>query len=460
MSQLVQQIPFATQLSEGRAPQATHEALDNMYVSVLPANARAPFVVSHTPGLNVFVEVGSGPIRCLQRFKDFLLVVSGDELYRVESNGSSTLIGTISGSPGRVFSAAGADHAILAATFDCYYTNGVTRNSLSITSMRNMAYQDGFGIATKATTEQFYVSNVDDLTTWDSLDFSSADAFSDHLVGLISDHRELWLFGQRSTEIWQNVGAANFPFVRSGAGFIERGCAARGSIAKANNSVFWLGNDLRVYMATGYQPQPISTPAVEYQIRQQTSPQTAEGFTYTQEGHVFYVLTFAGLTVVYDAMTNKWHKRSSFGHGRWRASQHASVFNKELVGDYINGKVYELDLDYYQEDTDTIYRTIDSAPMFSEGYRIVMDELYIDAESGVGASGQGDPLFILDWSDNGGVTWEGGFSRTPGAQGEYGKQMRWYGLGSFKQRTLRLKTYDPVPVRIFQALARMERLSQ
>jgi hypothetical protein len=51
------------------------------------------------------------------------------------------------------------------------------------------------------------------------------------------DHREIWLFGNNTTEIWINIGDPDFPFQRIQGAFLEIGCAAPYSVAKADNSL-------------------------------------------------------------------------------------------------------------------------------------------------------------------------------------------------------------------------------
>ncbi|NBV89482.1 MAG: hypothetical protein EBR88_08245, partial [Betaproteobacteria bacterium] len=115
------------------------------------------------------------------------------------------------------------------------------------------------------------------------------------LVALIIDHREAWLFGTNSVEVWYDSGAAQFPLERIQGAYNELGCAAPYSAAKMDNGLFWLGSDARgggmVYRANGYTGQRISTHAVEYAIQSYANISDAIGYTYQQDGHSFYVLT-------------------------------------------------------------------------------------------------------------------------------------------------------------------------
>jgi hypothetical protein len=169
---------------------------------------------------------------------------------------------------------------------------------------------------------QFQITGLNDVTV-DALDVATAEGSPDNLVGLISDHRDLWLFGTDSTEVFFNSGNADFPFERIQGAFIEHGCAAKFSIAKMANTVFWLGQDDKgngiVLMAKGYQPQRISTHAVEQAIQSYGDISDAKAYTYQQNGHNFYVLNFsaAQTTWVYDLTTNLWHERVYMNQGSY-----------------------------------------------------------------------------------------------------------------------------------------------
>jgi hypothetical protein len=179
------------------------------------------------------------------------------------------------------------------------------------------------------------------------------------------------------------------------------------------------------------------------------------------DGHSYYVLTFptALATWVYDASTGLWHERDSrvsdASIGRWRATCYAKAYGKHLIGDYSTGTVWELSTSVYAEASESLVRTIQCPPLYSEGKRAFMYSLEVDMEVGVGlASGQGsDPMVMLQWSDDGGRTWSAeitaGMGTSIGAIGEYRTRVTFNRLGSFRQRTLRLSVSDPVKCVIY-----------
>ncbi len=453
-----QTIPLGAKSYQPRAGTVSVERLLNLYAEPNEEGARYPFTLYGRPGLKQWATVGDGPIRGIHAFGSDLYVVSGPTLYHV--NGSTkgvTEIGTVGGT-GRVQMIDNGVHVAVVTSINTYAANRDELLALPQQYLSSAAYQDGYVIFTQRGTETFWLSGLDDLTTIAALDFSTADTFADNLVGCVSDHRELWLFGERTVEVWYNSGDASFPFSRASSGFIEHGCMSVGSIAKTQNQVFWLGDDKRVYVAQGYTPQPISTPAIDRLIAAASSPTSAEAFTFIIAGHAFYALTFGDLTLVYDITFQRWSEWNSQGIDRWRASGCTLLGSTYVVGDYESGQLYELDLDTYDDAGSEIRREVVQPPTDTGARPAFIAEIFLAVQSGVGlSSGQGSsPAVMLDWSDDDGRTWSTRVESSIGAQGEYRNRATWARLGRSTNRTLRFAITDPVQVAILGAEVRME----
>jgi len=289
------------------------------------------------------------------------------------------------------------------------------------------------------------------------LSFASAEGSPDNLVSVFADHSELWLFGNNTIEIFYSTGNADSPFQRINNAFIERGCSAKFSVSKDDNTVFWLGDDFVIYRANGYSPQRISTHAIEKAIAGYTSVSDAFSFNYTQEGHKFYCIIFpsAGKTWVFDISTGMWHERETYNETRWRINCHEFIYGKNLVGDFSSGLIYELDLDTYTDNSQIIQRICTFPTIFQDNKRIFYDYLRIDLDAGIGLnSGQGsEPLIWLDWSDDGGRTYSNQHFRSMGKIGEYTRRATWRRLGSSRERIYRCSISDPVKIAITGAYA-------
>jgi hypothetical protein len=311
----------------------------------------------------------------------------------------------------------------------------------------SVTYQDGFFIYTETGEGRFYISASDDGTSWDALDFATAEGDPDDAVRIFSDHRELWIFGRKSVEIWYNSGEADFPFARASGAYLERGLGAAGSVAKVDNTVYWLGDNRIVYRAEGYTPKRISNHGIEALLTKLDSVSDLRAFEYSQEGHQFYVLTKPDeFTVVYDVATGYWHHRKSLNRSDWRVHTHAFVYGKNIVGDAVSGKLYELDLETYDEDGAALISTAITPTIWGETNRTVMSRFQVDMEAGVGLTdGQGDdPQMMLRWSNDGGRTWSNELWASMGKKGEYKQSAEWRRLGMFERRIMEVSISDPV----------------
>jgi hypothetical protein len=225
-----------------------------------------------------------------------------------------------------------------------------------------------------------------------------------------------------------------------------------------DNTSFWIGDDSVVYRADGYTPTAISTPEVAKAIADSNKPADIVGFTWTQEQHVFYVLRIPGVGAwVYDAATQQWHERETFGRDMWRANCYAHAYGKHIVGDDTTGGLYQLDYDTFSDGGALLAREVYTPPIWAEDARFVTHRLQADYEVGVGLTlGQGsDPQVMLQWSSDGGSTWSNEHWRDLGPIGARFQRVIWRRLGMARQRTYRLRVTDPVKVSFLGCTADM-----
>lgn len=428
-----------------------------------------------TPGLLLWLAlagVAGYGVRGMLRFNVSIgIIVVGDIVYKVTPTGEFTSIGSISLASTPISMASnGIVIMLVTGGTDGYFIDPVAGTVTQITDEDfvgggKVEFIDGYFLWNKINTGQFQITNIYG-TDIDSLDFATAEGAPDNLTSLIVDHREAWLLGETTTEVYFNSGNPDFPFERIQGAFIENGCVATNSVAKMDNSVFWLSADERgqgmVMRAVGYTPQRVSTHALEYSIGQMETISDAVAYTYQQEGHSFYVLTFpsANQTWVFDASTNLWHERAWRDPSlnvlkRHRSNCQMQFAGHTLVGDFENGNVYVLDMDTYTDNGDPIAR-IRSCPHLSIEYKWqFFSALQIDMQTGVGLTdGQGsDPQAVLQWSDDGGYVWSNEHWASIGRIGERRTRVRWRRLGKSRDRVFKLTITDPIPVVIIGASA-------
>jgi len=417
-----------------------------------------------TPGLTLWLALGgSSGTRKAWVFDEYLYTVTGNTVYRIDTTPTATALATtLDTSSGNVWMSDNGINMMIVDGTSGYIVTGTTLTKITDADFpvpSSLTFQDGYYIVTESGTGRIYISDSYGGTDWDALDYSTAEGNPDDVLVAISDHREVWLPGVLTTEVFYNSQDPDFPFERITGSFIEAGIGAVASIVKADNTLFWLSDKAQVIRASGYTPVYISTPRIEKEIAGYSTWSDAIGFSYTHDGHIFYCLTFptADKTLVYDITVSQklgfpaWHRRTSqitglYTHGRHRANCYAKFDNKHIVGDFENGNLYYFDASNYT-DNDNIIRAVHYAPSISkDGHMIFHHRLESEFKMGVGiVTGQGsEPKAMLDWSDDGGRTWSNEHWRSMGKIGEYDARAIWRRLGKSRSREYRQTITDPV----------------
>jgi hypothetical protein len=459
LENIYMRIPLAQHSYEDASKPLSAQECINLYYRPAPPETKSQGALYGTPGLKLFADIGSGRIWGMHEMGGLLYVVAGDNVYTVNSSGGANDLGTVGTVSDVVIMDDNGTHVIITLEegggwlADASSLTQIT--DVDFPSVSSVTVLDTYAIYTKLNTTNYILSALNDATAYDAADISSAEESPDLLVRAFANHGELWLFGERTTEVHINTGTGDFPFVPQQNAAMQRGCAAKRSVAGEDNTLFWLGDDRIVYRADGYTPKGISTRAIETAIQGYTTVSDAESFIYTQNGHKFYVLTFPTelVTWVFDIYAEKWHQRQSFEEGRWRATGHTFIYSKNLVGDFETGKIYELDLDTYTDNGTLIQRVNVLPVVFDNDKRIIFSNLKVDFDSGVGLNtGQGsDPQCMMSYSDDGGMTFGNEHWRTIGAIGVYKARSVWRRLGISRQRVFKLVVTDPVRVVITAA---------
>jgi hypothetical protein len=501
------QSPILGSAYTARSVNAADNRMINLFPEIIPEGGKTPAFLNRAPGLKLEVAVGTGPVRGMWTFNDYAYIVSGNTLYKMDTQYNITALGVVA-NDGPVSMTDDGTYLGVACNGPTFYYNSVTDTFGQITDIDfpgalTISYLNGYFVFIEPNSQKVWTADLLNPTSIDPLNFASAEGSPDGLVSSITDHSEVWLFGTNSVEVWYNAGGAGFPLQRIQGAFNEIGCAATFSVAKLDNGLFWLGSDARgrgiVYRANGYTGTRISTHAVEWQIQQYGDISDAIAYTYQQDGHAFYVLTFptANATWVYDVATLAWHERASFTNGdfgRHRSNCQMTFNNRVMVGDYQNGNVYSFDLNVYADHNRT-QKWLRSWRALTTGTnnlkRTAQHNLQLDAETGVGLPGIAqvpnyiyltplnivgtfiingqvqivtsldsyvNPQVMLRWSDDGGHTWSNEHWRSMGPVGGYGTRVIWRRLGmtmKLRDRVYEISGTDPVKIAIVGAELQM-----
>lgn len=444
---------------QGKSSTSTAQSHLNLYAEIVPEGEKSRLVFYGTPGLTLRAgaSFGDTSIRGWIAVGNLYYLVHRGTFYEVDNAGTKTSRGTISTTSGRVDLAYDGT-VILLTTGTNMYTYTISGATFAVVAdadapqtAKTCAWLDSQFIVDDGNDDEVFISA--DGTTWNALDFATAESAPDGVVRVFADNGEVLLFGESTTEYWGSVGAADFPFQTIKGATQEFGLAARWSLTKFNSGLAGLMKNkqgqVQVMFISGYVPKAISTPELDYLINNYSSVSDATAYAYMLGGHPMLQVNFPtpSKSWLYDATTGMWSPLEYGPAGaRHRGEMQLDFLNKTLIADYSTGDIYELDPDVYTDNGTAIVREIVGRHIFSSNKRVIVDELYCDFETGVGLiTGQGsDPQCMLQISKDGGHTWGNELWADMGKIGKYQTRVTWRRLGQARDWLFRLRVTDPV----------------
>ena len=376
-------------------PWSAQDTVNWLPVMAEVAGTRTVKKFSTPPGLKPWQQIGTGPIRGMHDCEGLRLVVSGRYLFRITPAGVGVPIGVIPG-VGRVQ----MTHNQFKTGFQVLIENGQGGGGYVYTTSTDTFakitdegypgsissdYLDSYILGVEPQGRFWFHSNLADATDYNTLDRYEAEAAPDRIVGLAVSASEVVVFGQRTTEFYFNSGAATGTF-QNRKSSITRGCASRHTIQKLDNTLFWLGDDGVVYRLEGYLARPVSNRPLEKAISEFNWPE-AVAYVWEDRGHKVYYLTFPdGQTFGYDVITGLWHRRESYGMKRWRLSHIIPWGRDWFGGDFQNGRLWQIDWDYYLEGDQPIVSERVSPALADDQSQVIVPnaELILDTGNGPG----------------------------------------------------------------------------
>ena len=311
-----QEIPFNGGTQEGRLKLVGSQKSVNLYPKIQSPGDKNKISLYSTPGLKFLVSIGSGPCRSNGvEFNDKLYFVSGAELISIDSGGSAASVGTLSTSGGQVSIVAGRSYIALVDGSSGYSYDGTTFAVISDadfpSSPSHITYLDGYFITNKGSSDAFYISAVEDPTSWDALDFANAESSPDDILAHTSNQKDLVLCGATTTQVYYDSQNADFPFDPYPNGVVQVGIEAKHSLVNSVHGVMFLGRtgkgEIRIVKLSGLQPEVISNSDIDWQISQFTDASDATAWVEQDGDRTLYVINFptADKTYCYDVSLPK-----------------------------------------------------------------------------------------------------------------------------------------------------------
>lgn len=414
------------------------------------------------PGLSLLATM-AGKIRGSYNADGRWFVVAGSVLYEVTTAGIATSRGTLSSASGFVCMIRGRDQLVLVDGASGYVFSLLlnTFSNISSPNFRGsvwVAEIDGYFVFSAPGTDQFYISKIDDATSFMALDHSSADTRPDDIITFRIHRNEILIFGSISCEVWINSGdgdANKLPFVRYNSTPIDVGIVGNRAAAIAGDSIYFVGATERgrgyMYEMRGHQPTRVSTQPVEEAIKASTDITQCRIWSYHVVDAEFIGVWAPGMPTiwVFDLSTRQWHERAEYVNGAW------VPLRAEFIT-FVDGNHYALGgAGVYLMSSD-LY-TIAEAPLIRERTwpHLMAPSMepvtYRGLELACTTGGEVAGNITLECSNDGGFTWTAPRLKSLGATGRYMQRVRWMPLGAARDRVFRLRCSDAVPLNIHSA---------
>lgn len=422
-----------------------------------------------TPGLELFCTLPEGPVRGIFGQSGRCLAVGGRHLYDISSTGTVTDRGTMNFDSSIATMTTNGDGGdqLFVVSGDTGYVLDLTSNVLTsvVSNVTIGAMLDGYFLALDVDTSTLKVSNLLNGTTWDALQVAQRSTASDPWKSMLVVGKNIWLFGEFTSELWYNSGDT-FPFAPFPGALMQQGIAGTFGAARVGSNVIWLAQNAdgarTVVKAQGISLTKISTYAIDTLLAGCDRVDDAEVYTYQERGHTFWILNLpaANQTLVYDDTENVWHERGDWDaagnqYNVDRPRVHTAIFDRHLVGDRDSGAIYTMSADISTNaDGEGIRRLRRTPSVQREQMGMLFPSLRVFVEPGLGLqSGQGsDPQIAMRYSDDGGKTWSNELVRSAGAQGQYTQLVEFNRLGYARYpRQFEVVVSDPIPWRLMGA---------
>jgi hypothetical protein len=449
----------------------------NCYLEVRKDGDKSTIVCYGTPGLkflfNPSLPTGF-PARGILGNDTALYVVTGNRILSLAQTGQVLQSGALTGSQGGVVGMAlnPTQLFVVDGVFGYVFnpvTGAVTLAPASFPNgAQTVAYCNGFFICEQPGTNQFFVSALNDGTTWPGLSFAAAVQSIDGIKAIDTLGGLLIIFSAGHCEFWQNVGSVPEPFQYITNSATSYGIEAVNSRAHCGDSILFVAHtgggsyqnasgSFQVAKIQGYSAKIVSTPDVDFILQQMARTSTiqdATAFSYQQDSHIFYQVNFptANRSLLYDTTQDLWSEVQS-GITQGYAARHlgnlsTNAYNQAFVADYSNGNLYTFDPGVYQDNGNVIVRELVFKTGIQDFNRFRCAAMYLDMETGVGLSNpalQGyTPMVGVSRARD--MRDFGPERRVPlGQLGQYTTRVNTRRWGTGRQMTFRLRMTDPVP---------------
>ena len=472
----VTKLPFANGFYVSDSLPISAQECTNWYPNLVQTEGLNNETLFGTPGLEQVGTIGPSP-QVVNRGANALdgtpYFVNGPNLVRLNPDESTTMLGTIEGMARVSMDNNGKQLMILIPGGKGYIFTENPDLLVEITDVdfnangapQLVVFLDGFFICT-TDEKKFIISAINDGTSWNALDFGTAESSPDDTVVPIVYKNQLFIAGTGTFEVFNNVGGADFPFQRTGL-FFDEGVDAPFSIVHANDTFMFIGGGINespaIWQLQGNNFVKVSTTAIDSILQRFTLTEIQSSFSwsYAQKGGYFVGFALPTTCLVLDTVTGRWHERKSQIDNpdgtkelvRFRINSLVAAYGKVYVGDSQDGRIGSMDVDVFSEYGGDIIRRFATQPFQNNMQAFFVPTIELTVESGVGDANTPDPKIRMDRSLDG-KTFSDEITRSIGKVGAFKHRAIWRRNGRVARfEVLRFTMSDQVKPVVIQLTA-------
>jgi hypothetical protein len=330
-----------------------------------------------------------------------------------------------------------------------YRFDGVNWFTMSVpfTYPTHVTYHEGYFFAVEGGTGRVFRSNQFDGSTWEALDFFTAEDKSDNVLALASSNM-LWVIGEWTAQPYMHRSSTTAPFYPYQQGRQYYGIIGD-TVSVLAGDVVWLartrdGKATVVIVPKNGELQPMMDDYINTEISQLTTIDDAYSNTLTWQGQNWYILTFPTERRTFVYTGTAWIEWGDFDEQLSRMVEHPMVDAQYFEGvNYFfddDGILMELRHDVYAHGDNHRICWAESRVYEETGQRVFIHLWELQAATAQG----GDATIQLSCSLDGGRTWGNWHPYDMGRDAEWDTRIRWHRLGSGYKFVLRWRISDAV----------------
>lgn len=462
-----------------RSPVVTRQRRLNCYLELRKDGDKSKIICYGTPGLKFAFNAATPanqPMRGLIGNDAALYGVAGNQILSLSSSGAVLKSGSVNTAAGLVGMALNPTQVMIVDGQSGYVFNP-TSGAVTVVGgafpngALTTTYCNGFFISELPGTNQFFVSALNDGTTWNGLSFAAAVQAIDGIKATDTLGGLLIIFSSGHCEFWQNAGLTPEPFQYIQNSASMYGLAAVNGRVHAGDSLYFLartnggsfqnsGGSFQIAKITGYSVKIVSNTDIDNIVQTMARTSTiadCTAYSYQIDEHPFCQFNFptANRSLLLDTVSGFWSEVQS-GVTPGYAARHlgnlaAGAYLQTFVGDFSNGNVYTYDPGTYTDNNNVIVRELVTKCAVEDFNTFRISQIYLDMRTGVGLANPASQGYLPQVQlqiarDNRDFGAPRRFSL--GAQGQYTQRVASRRWGRAKQANLRILMTDPVPFEI------------